>query len=513
MSMMKGFLWFLMIFSIPVTSCQANGDDKILFTVQRSGPRPWPSNETTAIVIGWDEVTRRFPQASSNAIAVIELNFGQSVKSVLLDADGNKKPEALILEFTFTSNEPIYTFSIQSSKQKLAVTKEQPAKTSNAVITFLTKPTEKTKSRLSEKIVQSTMMFYPDPLGISINAPGQWNYEYGYFLTGVFRLYEQTQDKRYFDYVQQWADHFIDEQGKLDTTQYRVDEYRLDDVLPGRLFLFLYEKTKDEKYKHAADILKDHLEHQPKTKDGGYWHKEIYPYQMWLDGIYMGDVYSTQYATVFQQPKMYEDAIHQIKLIYQHTLDPKTGLLYHGWDESKNKVWAHPEKGTSPEFWGRAIGWYMMALTECLDYIPKNHPERKDVVKIFQDLSASLLKYQDKKSLLWYQVIDKGDQPGNWIETSCSAMFAYAYAKGAHQGILDKHYLDNANKVFGALVNDYVYFDDQGKLYFEQTVKVGTLNPKVSKGDFPYYISTERRINDYKGLASLLMLSLELDKK
>jgi unsaturated rhamnogalacturonyl hydrolase len=233
---------------------------------------------------------------------------------------------------------------------------------------------------------------------------------------------------------------------------------------------------------------------------------------MWLDGIFMADVFSMQYAKAYNQPAWFDESIHQIKLIYDRTLDPQTGLLYHGWDESKNPVWAHPERGTSPEFWGRAVGWYLMALVESLDYIPENHPERKDVIKILQDVSAAVKKYQDPSSKLWYQVLDRGNQEGNWIETSCSAMFAYAFAKGHRQGFLDETYLTTANEAFKALLDQYVFVDDSGNLHLDQTVKIGTLNPKNSKGDFEYYITTERRIDDYKGLASLLFLSIELNR-
>jgi unsaturated rhamnogalacturonyl hydrolase len=490
----------------------ANGDEKVLFTVQRH-EKPWLPNQSANIVILWNDIIARLPLATNLFIGVRELNFGKLVKASALDENRDGQPESLVVEFSFTSNEPIYTFSIERSDQKILFGQTKPELKNDIEVTFLSKPSDATKINWPEKIAGSTMQFYPDPATISINAPGQWNYEYGYFLSGVFRVWQRTHKKKYFEYVQRWADHFIDEKGNLDTLQYRVAEYRLDDILPGRLFLFLYEETKLQKYKHASEILKQHLDHQPRTSEGGYWHKQIYPDQMWLDGIYMGDVYSTQYASIFNQQKIYDEAIHQIKLIYRHTMDPITGLMYHGWDESKNKVWAHPVKGTSPEFWGRAMGWYIMALAECLDYIPANHPERKDVIVIFQELASSLMKYQDKNSALWYQVIDKGNEPGNWIETSCSAMFGFAFAKGAHQGILDASYALAARKVFDSLVDHYVYFDDQGRLYLDQTVKVGTLNPQFSKGDFQYYISTERRINDYKGLASLLYLSLEVSKK
>ncbi|HET9054637.1 MAG TPA: glycoside hydrolase family 88 protein, partial [Cyclobacteriaceae bacterium] len=166
---------------------------------------------------------------------------------------------------------------------------------------------------------------------------------------------------------------------------------------------------------------------------------------------------------------------------------------------------------TSPEFWARAIGWYAMALVDCLDFLPADHPEREAVIKIFQDVCASIKKYQQQNGL-WYQVMSKEDQSGNWPEASASAMFTYAFAKGYNQQYLDKSFLDSAQKGYDAILNNFVYADDQGNVHLDQTVKIGTLNPKTSKGDFPYYISTERRINDYKGLASFLYASMELNR-
>jgi unsaturated rhamnogalacturonyl hydrolase len=211
------------------------------------------------------------------------------------------------------------------------------------------------------------MEFYPDPSKLSIHSPGKWSYEYGLFLNAGFELWQRTKKQEYLDYMKKWADNFVDDKGQMTVQQYDVSEYKLDDILPGRLFISLYTVTKEEKYKIAAERFVDQLHHQPRTADGGYWHKQIYPHQMWLDGILMGDVFSAQFASVFKDPKGYDDAIQQIKIIAKHTTDPATGLMYHGWDESKNKIWAHPEKGTSPEFWSRAIGWYMMALVQCLD--------------------------------------------------------------------------------------------------------------------------------------------------
>jgi unsaturated rhamnogalacturonyl hydrolase len=186
--------------------------------------------------------------------------------------------------------------------------------------------------------------------------------------------------------------------------------------------------------------------------------------------------------------------------------------LYHGWDEAKNPVWAHPEKGTSPEFWARAIGWYAMALVECLDYIPADHPEREEVIRIFKNVCESILKFQHTGDNLWYQVLDKHDRPDNWPEASASAMFAYTFAKGYNKKYLGEQFKASADKAYDAILNSFVFIDEQGNLHLDQTVKIGTLNPKTSKGDYQYYITTERRIDDYKGLAALLYASMELNR-
>lgn len=288
-------------------------------------------------------------------------------------------------------------------------------------------------------------------------------------------------------------------------------KYRLDDMLPGRLFISFYESTSQSKYKTAATQLRQQLQYQPRTADGGYWHKQIYPYQMWLDGVYMADIFTMQYAKAFNEPALFKESMQQIRLIHEHNGDPGTGLLYHGWDESGNKVWANEDTGTSPEFWSRGIGWYLMAVLECIEYIPLESPDRKELGTLFRELAKSVLKYQDPKTGLWYQVINKGYEPRNWIETSASAMFAYAFAKGYNKGILDKSYLSAAQKAFDTMTNEYIYFDDEGRIYMDATVKIGTLNIKTSKGDLDYYVSTERRVNDYKGLGALLYLAQELD--
>lgn len=502
-------LFVFCLFSVLGFSAPAE-KEKLLFVIKRNA-EPIPSTEKAKIVLDLKEAVKRLPALAKSGFTITDWNFGKTVPSQLNDSDRNGVADQIVFDFTFTSNDPVYTFFIQPSKEKPSLISSEININPHLEITYLTS-SGKSKSVNSwpDKIIESTMRFYLDATALTINSPGKWNYEVGIFLSAMYNQSHKTNNAAYLRYIKTWADRFINSEGKIDSVFYPVKEYKLDDIIPGRPALFLYEATKEEKYKTVADQLADQLLHQPKTSDGGYWHKKIYSNQMWLDGIYMGDVFSTHYAALFNKPEFFDEAIHQIKLIDQHTTDVKTGLMYHGWDESKNKVWADQATGTSPEFWGRAIGWYMTALVECLDYIPENHPERKEVVAILQKLSKSVLKYQDAKSNLWYQVVDKGNREGNWIETSGSAMFAYAFAKGCRKGYLDKSYQAAARKAFDSLINSYVYFDDAGKLYLDQTVKVGTLNMKTSKGDYAYYISTERRINDYKGLGALLYVSMEL---
>jgi unsaturated rhamnogalacturonyl hydrolase len=507
---MRVIILGIFLFSL-LSSCAVaqKSPDYSLVTVKRNYAVP-KNTEEVQITISWAELLKHNSKLKSG-FELWEGHFGKSLSYERVTHSDGK--EYLVIDYTFPSNEPVFTFYFKPSKSKLptAVAKSLDLR-SDFEISFL-KPlgNQKFGKEMPNRIVESTMKLYPDIKDFPVYAPHRWNYEYGFFMTGTYLLGTKTGKPAYTDFAQSWIDNFIQEDG-FKPKVYKMKEYKLDDILPGRLAILLHQETKDPKYKVVVDTLMLHLSRQPKTEEGGYWHKEIYTEQMWLDGIYMADVFATQVAKNYHKPEYFSEAAHQIKLIYEKTLDPATGLMYHGWDASKNPVWAHPERGTSPEFWGRAIGWYLMALAEVLDYLPADHPERADLVKIFQDLSRSVLAYREKESGLWYQVLDQPGKEGNWIETSCSAMFAYAYAKGVRLGFLELSYLKVANDTYSRLLQNYVFEDKNGVLHFDQTVKIGTLNPKNSKGDYEYYITTERRINDYKGLASLLFLSMELNE-
>jgi unsaturated rhamnogalacturonyl hydrolase len=226
---------------------------------------------------------------------------------------------------------------------------------------------------------------------------------------------------------------------------------------------------------------------------------------LWLDGAYMSGVFLMQYGKVFNEPAMFKEAMQQFKRVQEYNSNSDTGLLHHGWDESGNAIWSNEDTGASPEFWSRGIAWYYLALLECIDYVPLESPDRKDLGMMFRELTKPVQKFEDPNTGLWYQVINKSYEPRNWIETSASAMFAYGFAKGHNKGIFDKTYLGAAQKAFVSLQRDHIFFDDQGRLYFDGTVKFD------APGDLDSYLSSERRVNDFRGLGALLYLSMELD--
>jgi unsaturated rhamnogalacturonyl hydrolase len=495
------------------TSCAIAQPDPVLITVKRNyAPIP-NDNDKVTIAVNWKDLVKRIPQLKNNSVTVNDRNFGNDVPAMLADTDNDKRADYLLFEYTFQSNEPIFSFLISANEGKaLTVVAQKSTPDARLQVSILRPFQSKAGESMAARLAQTTLNLYPDPKDFPIYAPNRWNYEYSFFLLGSYKLGKKINNNDFIAYPKRWVDMFINESGGFKKDVYDMSEYKLDDVIPARLAILFHQETKNAKYKSIVDTIVTQLSRQPKTSDGGYWHKQIYEHQMWLDGIFMADVFSMQYAKAYNKPEWYDEAVHQIKIIYEHTRDPKTGLLYHGWDEAKNPVWADRVKGTSPEFWSRAIGWYAMALAECLDFLPVDHPERKNVVEIFRNVCADVKKYQHSENGLWYQVMDKNAHDGNWPEASASAMFAYAFAKGYNQKYLDQSFKTSAEKAYDGILKNFVFTDADGNVHLDQTVKIGTLNPKTSKGDYKYYITTERRIDDYKGLASLLYASIELNR-
>ena len=339
----------------------------------------------------------------------------------------------------------------------------------------------------------------------------KWDYTAGLVLKAVWAVGLKTGDARYFDYVKSNMERLVQPDGSIRT--YQAAEYNLDQINQGRLLFELYQRTRDERYRKAADLLRDQLRHQPRTREGGFWHKQIYPEQMWLDGIYMASPFLAEYARDRSEAAAFDDVTHQILLIARHTRDPKTGLFYHAWDASHTQPWADTATGVSKNFWGRAVGWYAMALVDVLEVLPANHQDRQEILRIFRELAHAVSLVQDPVSGLWYQVLDQAGRTGNYHETSASSMFVYALARGARLGFLDPQYKAVAVRGYAGLVREMVKTDSAGLFTLQGIVQVGGLGgPQKRDGSYAYYLSEPVVANDYKGVGPFILASLELEQ-
>lgn len=337
-----------------------------------------------------------------------------------------------------------------------------------------------------------------------------WHYEHGLQVLAIQKVGEVTGERRYGRFVSDWIDHFVQADGSIRT--YRMDEYNLDQINPGKLLFGAYERTGDERYRKALDLLRAQLRTQPRTRSNGFWHKNIYPNQMWLDGIYMAEPFLAEYARRFDEPAAFEEVAHQIRLIEEHTRDEKTGLLYHAWDESKTQRWADPTSGCSPHFWGRAVGWYMMAIVDVLDHFPRQQAYRSDLIAILNRTAEALVKVQDESNGLWYQILDLPERAGNYLEASASAMFVYALAKGVRKGFLPQDYLLSALRGYHGLLRNLIKVNSQGMLTLEGTCGGAGLGGEPFRdGSFEYYVSEEIVPNDPKGVGAFILAALEME--
>ncbi len=340
----------------------------------------------------------------------------------------------------------------------------------------------------------------------------QWHYENGVLLKALEQVWLKTRDDKYWNYIKETVDQFITPDGNIRT--YAIVDYNFDNVNLGKMLYPLYADTGDKRYRQAIQLLREQIRWQPRTTDGGFWHKHIYPYQMWLDGIYMAGPFYAEYAYRFDDPAAFDDVAHQIILIERHTRDDKTGLLYHGWDESKKQRWANPETGRSPHFWARAIGWYAMAIVDVLDLFPTAHTRRGEILSVLQRLVDALARVQDSSTGVWYQILDLPDRAGNYLEASASCMFAYAIAKAVRQGYLESKYMPMAQRAYRGILDCFVQVDTHGRVNLHWTCGGAGLggNP-YRDGSFEYYVGERIVTNDYKGVGPFIMASVELEPK
>jgi unsaturated rhamnogalacturonyl hydrolase len=337
-----------------------------------------------------------------------------------------------------------------------------------------------------------------------------WHYEHGLVVKAIADMGAATGEKRYEQFVQAWVDHFVTPEGHIRT--YRLEEFNLDQISPGRLLFPLYARDRDDRYAHALQLLYTQLQNQPRTHSGGFWHKQIYPYQMWLDGIYMAGPFYAEYARAFGKPEGFDDVARQVILIERQTRDPHSGLLYHAWDESRKQRWANPETGCSPHFWGRADGWFIMALVEILDLLPGEHPLRAELLSILARLARSLVDVQDASTGLWYQVLDQPQRPGNYGESSVTAMLVYSFARAVRKGYLTCEYLLAARRGYRGLLENQIKVGARGLLNLEGTCSVAGLGGRPYRdGSYEYYTREKIATNDYKGVGPFILAALEMD--
>jgi unsaturated rhamnogalacturonyl hydrolase len=339
----------------------------------------------------------------------------------------------------------------------------------------------------------------------------KWHYEQGLMMNALYGMWQKTDDQKYFDFIQKNIDQYLLEDGSVYT--YDSDKFKLDDIGPGRTLLRLYDVTGDEKYKAVADMLRKHIENQPRTESGGFWHKKIYKWQMWLDGLYMAAPFYADYEKRYAADQNYDDILHQFELIYRKTYDSKTGLLYHGWDEKKQQIWADPETGRSPHFWGRGIGWYLMALVDVLEILPENVDGRDILLKQLNDLSDAMLQVRDENAKVWYQIVNLPNRDGNYKEASVTAMVIYAWAKGVNCGYLPTDYNEWAKESFTGFIKEFTEMTDDGLVNIFHTCSGAGLGGKTNRdGSFEYYMSEPQRTNDCKAIGPFIMAALELSK-
>ncbi|MCP2038818.1 glycoside hydrolase family 105 protein [Chryseobacterium sp. HSC-36S06] len=362
----------------------------------------------------------------------------------------------------------------------------------------------------SERMALTLMKKYPEAYMLDDKTAPKWDYVHGLVMMGFEELYQKTNNQQYYDYLKGYADATIDANGKIPS--YKFENYNIDMVVAGHHLFGLYDNTKDARYLTAMKTLRSQLDAQPRTSEGGFWHKKIYPNQMWLDGLFMGSPYYARYNTAFENGDKLNDVALQFELVQKNMVDPKTGLLYHGWDERREMPWADKTTGNSPNFWSRSLGWYAMALVDVLDYFPKDHPKRPQLIAYLNSLAKAVTKYQDASGL-WYQVTDQGNRGGNYLEASGSSMFAYAFAKGANKGYLPDEYKAVANKAFDGLVKNLITVSPEGYVTLTQVCAVAGLGGKPYRdGSFEYYVNERKKDNDPKGTGPFILAALQLNR-
>ena len=389
---------------------------------------------------------------------------------------------------------------------------------------------DKPYKNYSEWMTHSEMKRVPESYLLDFSTNPKWSYVMGIELEAMYDTFLKYGDTSILDYCKMYTDKMIGQEG--DITGYKLKDYNLDNIRTGHFVARMYEKYPEGKNLKALKLLMSQLENQPRTEaDGVFWHKAIYAYQVWLDGIFMGLPFHALTASMLLSPDeaeaVYDDAVKQISVTYQRTLDPKTGLNRHAWDETHQMFWADKQTGLSQHCWGRAQGWYTMALIELLDAVPQDYKSRNLIIDLLgKDLDA-IVKWQDEKTGLWYQVMDSPGREGNYLEATCSSMFAYALLKAVRKGYVDDKYLKAGRKAYQGIIDNFIKVNPDKTISLTNCCSVAGLGPGISEkvleaapnvkentrrdGSYQYYLSEPIRDNDAKGVGPFIWASLEME--
>ena len=396
---------------------------------------------------------------------------------------------------------------------------------------------ERPYKHYSEWMTYSEMQRVPKSYLLDFSTKPKWSYVMGIELEAMYDTYKEYGGQRILDYCREYTDTMINAKGEI--RGYDLLDYNLDNIRTGHFVARMYKDHPELNNLHAMLTMMKQLQQQPRTvKDKVYWHKAIYAYQVWLDGIFMGLPYHVLTANMLMKPKqakkIYDDAVNQISITYERTFDPKTGLNRHAYDENRNMFWADPETGLSQHCWGRAQGWFTMALIELLDAIPESYNRRGELITLLQKDLDAIIKWQDKKTGLWYQVMDQPGREGNYLESTCSSMFAYVLLKAYRKGYLGEKYHDAGVKAYKGILSNFIRVNADKTISLTQCCSVAGLGPGISPeveaalkkinpnakakenkrrdGSYEYYLSEPIRDNDAKGVGPFIWASLEMEK-
>ena len=362
------------------------------------------------------------------------------------------------------------------------------------------------------RMADSEMQRYPESWMVDFSEKIKWNYTHGLEMLAMIQASEKSGDEKYYRYAEAYADTMVNDDGTIKT--YQLERYNIDHINPGKILFPIYDKSENPKYLKALQLLRSQMETHPRISNGGFWHKQIYPHQVWLDGLYMAGPFLAEYGKRFNEPALFDEAALQLITAWDDLIDEESGLLYHGWDESRQQRWADPVTGRSPHFWSRSIGWYMMAMVDVLDHLPEEHPQRAAIIERLNRIATAVERYRDPATGMWYQVTNLGEREGNYLESSGSIMFIYSWVKGAQKGYLPDAFLQKGAEAYDQFLEQFIRENEDGTISVTDVCSVAGLGgeKRYRDGSVEYYISEPIRDDDPKAVGPFIMTSILLER-